>query len=368
MEELNSCDIFVEMASKSTINSGINESTFDLSNLSSINLSSIDLADFDIGAALAIGLAQKVLKEAVVKVVKEVVQKEKFPQPSANLQRLAEPSMKSYINLYNDHRSVLKPDKLLRLEQKLSDMQKYSQIISDDLKVLIVDKIKGITASQASLLQIEIMQCLEKYIGANQDKPVPNFLETSYNFKCVKVVCADENSLNWLKQTVPPLTPWPGARLEVTLMSKYSVYSTVSRKRTAKTMPTEGVGLGRLKFAIPNSNVTKATTGQNAPAAVDTFTEIAKQIELRNAPIKVKDWKELHREDKGAYTIYFVSMDLDCIEELRKKGNRLFYKLGTIKVAPWNKNDELGYKKKRDTELVKAALAKTQQTAGKPKP
>lgn len=345
-----------------------------------MDLSTLDLAALDVVKSLAVGLAKKVVNEAIVKVVKEILVREKFPQPSTHLQRLAEPSMKSYINLYNDHRRVLKPERLLRVEQKLSDMHKYSQVIADHLKVLIVDRMNGITASQGSQLKIAIMQCLEKHVGANQNKPVPRFLETSYNFKCLKVVCADEESLQWLKEKVPPLKPWPGARLEVALMSKYSVYSTVSTKRKPKAMPNEGVG--RLKFAIPNSSAATAAGGKapvaangaNAPAGTSgtdpaaaaaaaaaeaaEFDEISKQIELHNTPMKVAGWKELRREDKGPYTIYFVSMENDCIEEIKKKGNRLFYKLGTIKVAPWNQNDELAYKKKRADELKQAALEK----------
>lgn len=342
--------ILVIMNSKTSNNAGKKTN-------SNITVSTIDVSLIDVVQKFATGIAQKVINETVTKAVKEVVQREKFPPASTRLQRMAEPSMKSYINLYNDHRSVLRPDKLLRLEQKLADMQKYSQVISDDLKVLIVDKVNGITASQGRTLQIAIMQSLEAEVNQIPNVPdriIPKFLETSYHFKCLKVVCADVHSLNWLKQTVATLKPWNEARLEVTFMSTYSVYSTVSQKRTPKSTPNEG----RIKFAIPNSSVITTAAGgpalKGGPPAV-TFLDITKHLALHNTPVKVDSWKELYKDDKGAYTLYFVSMDLESIEEIRKKGNRLFYKLGTLKVAPLNQNDEIAYKKKISDERKAAA-------------
>lgn len=356
----------------------------------------------DIATQIANELATTVVKETIKKAVKEIQIQEKFPKPSIRLQRIAEPSMTSYLNLYNNHRSVLKPDKILRLEEKLSDIRKYSQVISDELKILIVDKINGITQSQGTQLQMKVMESLEAYVATNPDKEIPKFLETSYSFKCVKMVCADQFTVKWLTDIITGLSPppWQGARLEVTQMSMYSIYSAPApSKRAIKMRPREV----RVKFGIPNvvavvdpsamtytstSSTTTtgqaaatsqapttgqvpataqgATTGQVPPAgqaqtATATtqpsatgqrtltaaapikvpFDEVKKRIAMCNPPIKTDSWKELMTEEKNKLTMYYVVINSDCLEEIRNNGNRLFYLLGTIKILPLNETDQI---------------------------
>lgn len=222
------------------------QTTVNTNSSSTVNLDVV----VDIATTIASELATKVVDETVKKAVKQIERQEKFPQPSTRLQRIAEPSMTSYVNLYNNHRSVLKPDKVHRLEQKVADIRKYSEIISDDLKVLIVDKANGITQSQASILQNKIKESLETYVAANKDKEVPRFLETSYAFMCVKVVCANEFTVQWLTDIISKLQPppWTGAKLQVTVESSYSMFSAVSTRRAVKPKPRPG----RIKFAVPH--------------------------------------------------------------------------------------------------------------------
>lgn len=277
--------------------------------------------------SLAKNIATEVVQTTIKKTVKEIITKEKFPQPSKRLQRIAEPSMTSYVNLYNNYRNVLKPEKVLRIEEKMADLRKYSQVISDDLKILIVDKVNGINQNQAEQLQIKIMECLDSYVNSNS-KQIPRFLETSYAFKCVKFVCADEFTVSWLKDIIGHLSPppWKGARLEVTLMSAYSIFSSMSQKRQPKSKE------GRIKFVIPIT--TKKVE----------FVEVAKRIEMCNPPIKANSWKKLKEEIGRNGTLYYVSIDNDCLKEIRKKEDRLFYLLGTIKITILDENEVIDVK------------------------
>lgn len=287
------------------------------------------------------------MKDTIRKAIKEIVTKERFPPPSTRLQRIAEPSMTSYVNLYNNYRNVLHPEKVLRLEEKMSDMRKYSQMIRDDLKILIVDKVNGISQQQAQLLQLKIMEYLDNYINTNPEK-VPRFLETAYTFRCIKIVCADEFTLKWLKQIIVNLSPppWKGARLEVTLMSSYSMLSTMSRKQSSyKPKPKEG----QVRFIIPTTTKVE-------------FAEVAKRIGMCNPPIKTDSWKKLKEEKMKNSTVYYVSMSNDCIDEIRSKGNRLFYLLGSIKIKTLNENEVIDggeLDKKKNANKITQARSKT---------
>ncbi len=287
--------------------------------------STIDIV-LDVSTELAYQLATAVLKESIKKAVKEILNKEKFPKPSSRLRRIAEPSMTSYLNLYNNHRSVLTPDKVRRLEQKMADIRNYSQVISDDLKILIVDKSRGITQNQANQLKLKVMECLDQWVTVNPDQEIPRFLDATYALNCLKVVCANAYTVDWLKNVITSLnTPWEGAQLEATLMSTYSTYLTVPKKRSPKFRQKEC----RVKFAIPKTEKKVS------------FDEIKKRLEMCNPPMKTDGWKELNKDERDKSTIYYVSINNECLKAIETKGNRLFYLLGTIKIARLNENEEI---------------------------
>lgn len=283
-------------------------------------------------------LATEIIKDTIRKALKEIVTKERFPPPSDRLQRIAEPSMISMANLYKNYRNVLNPEKVLRLEEKMSDLRKYSQTIRDDLKILIVDNISGITQQQAEQLQMKIMEYLDNYVKTNPEK-IPKFLESSYTFRCLKIVCADEFTLKWLKQFIVNLSPqpWKGAQLEVTLMSSYSILSTISMKHSTKQRSKEV----RVKFVIP-------TTIKKVE-----FAEVVTRLQLCNPPIKTDNWKKLKEEGVKNGTLYYVSMSNDSFEEIKNRGYRLFYLLGSIKITVLNENEVIDCRTTSESTNVK---------------
>lgn len=269
-------------------------------------------------------IATTVVAETVKQVVKDIHVKERFPQPSKRLQRIAQPNMTSYISLYNNHRNVLKPAKIREIEEKMADIRKYSKVIADDLKVLIVDKINGIDQKQAQKLQMKIMESLETTVAVEKSDQFPRFLETSYDHKCIKIVCADEFTVKWLKDMIAKLPPSrTGAKLEVTTMSFYLNPST-KPKKPYKLKPK----VGRVKFFIPTKK------------KVD-FEEVIKRIEVCNQPIQTDSWKKLKEETTGKGIWYYVSMSKQSLDEIRNKNFSLFYLLGTIKIIPLNEDEEI---------------------------
>lgn len=271
----------------------------------------------EVAKQVAKEVANSVVKNAVKNAMKEVDIIEKFPPTSSRLQQISQPSMISYINLYNNHRHVLKPEKVLRLKETITDFRKYSQVISDNLKVLIVDKSKGLDQNQASQLQMQIMENLENFVAAKTGE-VPKFLDSACIFQSLKIVCADEFTVDWLKKqitTINKTPPWE--RLQVKRMSSYINLANRSKKLIlAKPKPPEP----KVKFVIP-INVKKAE-----------FDEIIKRIAIRNPPIKTEGWTKLKEEATPKGTMYYASISNDSMKEIKNKDFRLFYMLGTIKI------------------------------------
>lgn len=323
-------------------------------------------------------IARTVVKETIRKAVKEADIKEKFPQPSERLQKISEASAIKYVSLYNNYGNVLKPEKKLQLEETIADIRKYSHIIADDYKVLVVDQFNGINRNQAAQLQMKIMECVESYVNANcianPETPAnpaappntaartstitpapappntasstnlgtntmpetnaaqvqitkveyPRFLEMSYVFKCLKIVCVDEFTVKWLKNIIGHLSPspWKGARLEVTPMSTYSMTSTVlTSTMLNKRTPEQKQQDGRAKFFVPHSKQKLE------------FDDIMKRIQMCNPSITTDSWTNLKEETVTNGTVYYVSISNDCLKEIRNLNCRLFYFIGILKIV-----------------------------------
>lgn len=353
------------------------------------SITTIDIANdlttrmaIDVAKVIAKDVAKIVVKESMKKAVKEADVETKFPPPSERLQRIAAPNAISYVSLYNNYSNVLKPEKKLHLEEKISDIRKYSQVIADEWKILIVDKTNGINRNQAAQLQMKIMECVNSYVATaappatspiasnvtapppspappqpskllsrqlstsstqpptdptNANAPAPNpqvprLLEMTYVFKCLKVVCIDEFTVNWLKNIVANLSPppWKGAKLEVTSMSFYSTASTLTstmlNNRAPKTNQTEGLA----KFFIPH-------TAQKL-----NFNEIVQRIDLCNATISTSSWKKYKEESDERGMLYYVAMSNDCLKEIRKLDCRLYYLIGILKIVIVRENIVVG--------------------------
>lgn len=320
-------------------------------------------------------VARTLVKETIRKAVKEADIKEKFPQPSERLQKISEASAIKYVSLYNTYSNVLQPEKKLQLEETIADIRKYSHTIADDYKILVVDQFNGINRNQAAQLQMKIMECVESYVNSNSIAKTaappntaarastitpapappntgnnantasstnlvttntkveyPRFLEMSYVFKCLKIVCVDDFTVKWLKNIIGHLSPspWKGARLEVTPMSTYSMTSTILtstmlNKRTPEQKQTDG----RAKFFVPH-------TTQNLE-----FDDIIKRIEMCNPSITTDSWKNLQEETVANGTVYYVSISNDCLKEIRNLNCRLFYFIGILKIVLLDDNVQI---------------------------
>lgn len=91
--------------------------------------------------------------------------------------------------------------------------------------------------------------------------------------------------------------------------------------------------------------MTKATKKKTPPPPKLTYAEVAKRIEMCNPPLKTEHWEELLSEEKNKHTIFYVAVKKESLEEIRKRGNRLFYLLGTVKILPLNEMEEIACNK-----------------------
>lgn len=220
-------------------------------------------------------------------------------------------------------KALKKADDIAKTNQNLqrnAERSKYGvntqkEIIpSQSITAFIVDYYKGINKSQAEQLNNKIAEMLDKVI--NKNIPInPKFYATSYEFKKLKVICADEFSLNWLEQMVANLPPpWEGARLEVTLLKNKQ------KPLLRPNLPP----IAEVEFLIPDG-VKKME-----------FDEVIKHIEKRNQ-IKTDSWHAWKRKFVPNGTFYHVYVSKESLEEIKRKGGRLFYRLGTVEIHIPNK-------------------------------
>lgn len=250
---------------------------------------------------------------------------EKRPKTSGNSRQQDHVNQAAQVHFMNqvkrpmEDNQVKRANPLDQTRQPKKKQETYAEASSKDLNILVMDVNNGIIVDQVRTLEEKLMDVLDVFL---ESKPTttPDFWASTYAFENVKYVCDNEYSVSWLKKAVnsmPP--PWPGAELTAISMAEKSELK-LNRKPTQKP---------QIKFFVPDGTKKKS------------YEAICKHIEQRNAPIKVQSWEMWKEEDVPNGTFYHVSTDEDTINEIQRKGGRLFYYFSTIKVIiPKGKSPE----------------------------
>lgn len=199
----------------------------------------------------------------------------------------------------------------------------FAEVLSDDLKVLIIDKnsINGIDEVSAGILD------------------VPNYHASKYLFNKIKVVCADAFSLQWLKQMVSNLpTLWEGMALDVVPL--------VNKTGRPKPLREPKKKLPRrpsIKFFVPDGM-----------KKLD-FDGVVKRLAILNRTVSVSNWTMWKEEMVNNGMFYNVSVDESDIEEINKKGGRLHFYFTTIKIITPKKKTVEGVDDNMETDEDKSS-------------
>lgn len=214
----------------------------------------------------------------------------------------------------------------------------FAEVLSDDLKVLIIDKnsTNGFDEINVGILEISMLEALDLYIETDPTE-VPNYHASKYLYNNIKVVCADAFSLQWLKQMISNLpTLWEGIALDVVpLANKNGRPMSLGDPKKKLLRPS-------IKFFVPDGM-----------KKLD-FDGVAKRLAILNRTVSVKNWEMWKKEVVNNGMFYNVSVDESDIEEINRKGGRLHFYYTTIKIITPKRKTQEGVEVNMETEEGKA--------------
>lgn len=193
----------------------------------------------------------------------------------------------------------------------------FADVVTDDLKLQIINKTDEITETQLNLIETSLMSELDKHLETLPSS-VPRYHTSSFRYGILKLICSDAFSAEWIKgviESMPPL--WEGAALEISICKPPNANSMA---RGQQKHPSRAPRRPTIRFFVPS--------GIKKP----TFEEVAKKLQMQNHPLNTSDWIAWKAEDKENGTFYHVSADVSAIELIRAKAGRLFYYFSKIKV------------------------------------
>lgn len=80
------------------------------------------------------------------------------------------------------------------------------------------------------------------------------------------------------------------------------------------------------------------------------FDGVLQRIEASNPPIETNAWKKLEEKSTSNGTFNYVSISNHCLKQIRNKGDRLFYLLGTVKINTLTENEKKKLKEITENE------------------
>lgn len=195
----------------------------------------------------------------------------------------------------------------------------FANIVADNLKLQIVNTTNGINSSQLELLEMKLMEELDKFL-ASKPQSVPTFHTSSFRNGVLKLIITNAFSAEWVKQTVISMPPlWDGANIVAIECEQpgsqpgSNPNGTYHPRRVFIRRPT-------VRFFIP--------AGVKKP----TFETVMSKFQLQNDPLNTSDWIAWKAEDRGDGTFYHVSVNEPDIDFIREKSNRLFYCFNQVKI------------------------------------
>lgn len=199
----------------------------------------------------------------------------------------------------------------------------FAEVVADDLKLLICNEPSGITSEQLMKFEVSLMLELDNYL-ANTPTPasMPTFHTSSFYNGTMKLICVDNFSAEWIKQTVshmPP--PWEGAKLIVKAVEPPNRQPQVPNRRNGPMVRTRAPRRPTVRFFIPS--------GVKKP----TFEEVVKRIKAQNHPLDTSNWIAWKAEEKPDGMFYHVSVDEPNVNFIKAKDSRLFYCFSKIRIC-----------------------------------
>lgn len=199
-----------------------------------------------------------------------------------------------------------------------------ANILSDDLKMQIINDPNGIDIDQLQTIETKLMEELDIYL-ATDPTSAPTYT-SSFRNGILKMFCSDTFSVEWLKKVIDNMSPlWEGANIKCEPMYGNSTNDIDHRnprrngninrikRQTAPRRPT-------IRFFVPN--------GVKQP----TFETVVKKLQLQNRPLDTSGWIAWRAEEKEDGMFYHVSVEESDIEVIRTKSSRLFYCFTKLKI------------------------------------
>ncbi|XP_037951688.1 uncharacterized protein LOC119682345 [Teleopsis dalmanni] len=161
----------------------------------------------------------------------------------------------------------------------------------------------------------------------------PHFAGYSLKPGWFTINCLDDETVTWSKETIPALKPWEGAQLKVVDEAE-----------------------------VPKSEI---YVGYFPGSASWQSDRILGQIECQNSGMRVRDWRVLHRLNKGDIVEMAIALDPMSSEMVGKLGNKVFYGLSSAVLRPRHKGNRA--KEVVEDERPTTSAACAQSSNQKPK-
>lgn len=192
----------------------------------------------------------------------------------------------------------------------------FAEVVANDLKLLICNEPHGITSEQLIKFEMNLMRELDNYLATTPTPtPMPTFHTSSFFNGTMKLICVDNSSAEWIKQTISHMPPsWEGANLIVKAFEPPNRRNEPMVRTRAPRRPT-------IRFFIQS--------GVNKP----TFEEVVKRIKAQNHPLDASNWIAWKAEEKPDGMFYHVSVDEPDVNFIKAKDSRLFYCFSKIKIS-----------------------------------
>ncbi|KAL7726559.1 hypothetical protein ACLKA6_010424 [Drosophila palustris] len=181
----------------------------------------------------------------------------------------------------------------------------YSEVASSDRFAVIA---KGYPTALLSTKELVMVReaILDKIREQRQGAVKPYFTGCSLRPGWLLISCANQETANWLKATVPKLKLWNGAQIEIVAEAD---------------MPRPQIYVGYFPKTEKCSN-----------------EDILQLLEGQNSALRIGDWRTLNRVERGKHVELTLSVDPVSDDLLKSQGYTLCYGFGLVNVRPKNRH------------------------------
>ncbi|KAL7724910.1 hypothetical protein ACLKA6_020046 [Drosophila palustris] len=181
----------------------------------------------------------------------------------------------------------------------------YSEVASSDRFAVIA---KGYPTALLSTKELVMVReaILDKIREQRQGAVKPYFTGCSLRPGWLLISCANQETANWLKATVPKLKLWNGAQIEIVAEAD---------------MPRPQIYVGYFPKTEKCSN-----------------EDILQLLEGQNSALRIGDWRTLNRVERGKHVELTLSVDPVSDDQMKSQGYTLCYGFGLVNVRPKNRH------------------------------